>query len=226
MNNHTPTKRCTQCGNVYPATREYFHKSGKYLQSCCKTCRSVMRLRNSKAFIDLPNEAWVDIPDYEHIYQVSNLGRVRSVRGSHSLIGGKLITLTPSGNGYLHFTAAKNGDVINLYVHRLVALLFIGDAPDGHIVNHKNGQKQDNRIDNLEYVTPSENNLHAFRVLGHRSRSGERVPTSKLTAKQVKEIRNLYASGGVTQQQLADRYGVVAPCIHQIVKRKTWKDVA
>jgi hypothetical protein len=102
-------------------------------------------------------EIWKDIPGYEGKYQASNLGRVKGPRG--------ILRPFISQGGYLINTAYVNGDRVREGVHRLVALAFIPNTEDKPQINHINGNKLDNRPENLEWVTCSENNLHRRRVL-------------------------------------------------------------
>jgi hypothetical protein len=97
-------------------------------------------------------------PTASGIYQVSNLGQIR--RSDN----GKLKTLSRSENGYLIFGHFSNGQRLNILVHRAVAQAFLGKCPDGMEVNHKDGNKLNNRLGNLEYVTRSENLKHATRL--------------------------------------------------------------
>lgn len=122
-------------------------------------------------------ETWRPIKGLEGEYEASNFGRVRSID--------RFITNPGNPNGgyrqygkLLIACAAKNGyNVVNIgkrrgtkYVHRLVATAFLGEIPQGMTINHKDGDKSNNRIENLEIVTYRENHLHAFRVL-HRTPS-------------------------------------------------------
>ena len=111
-------------------------------------------------------------------------------------------------------------------VHRAVALAFIGPRPDGYQVNHRSGDKLDNSVANLEYVTCRRNIRHAWRTGLYRSEHsrGEKNPFAKLTDEDVQAIRQLSAS--VPIGQLATQFGVTRENIWQIVKRKTWKHVA
>lgn len=106
-------------------------------------------------------EIWKDIPDYEG-YQVSNLGRGKSLFRS----GRKNeIILNPlkSSNGYLKFTLSLNGKTKQMLIHRLVAIVFIPNPENKPTVNHKFGNKWDNRASVLEWNTHAENRSHTFK---------------------------------------------------------------
>ena len=107
----------------------------------------------------LRNEIWKDISEYSN-YQISSLGNVRSNKyGCWRLLNPAL-----DGAGYLIVYLRKDKKSIRFHVHRLVAQVFVNG--NGSDVNHKNGIKTDNRADNLEWCSRSENVKHAIRVLG------------------------------------------------------------
>jgi hypothetical protein len=100
-------------------------------------------------------EIWKDIPDYEGIYQVSNLGNIRSFKnGGYGLrIEPKLLKPSIAGCGYLKTILSKNGIEKNGYIHRLVALAFLNHKSDGThnvVIDHINNIKTDNRVENLQ----------------------------------------------------------------------------
>jgi hypothetical protein len=103
-------------------------------------------------------ELWRDIPGWEGLYQVSNLGGIRNWKGD-------LLKPFLSRNGYLVATLYRNGQKTRTGVHRLIASAFIPNPEGKEQTNHKNGIKTDNRVENLEWATCSENNLHRRRVL-------------------------------------------------------------
>ena len=106
-------------------------------------------------------EEWRDIELYPN-YQVSNLGNVRSVTHIDSMgrvKKGQNKNLKKHPKGYLVVVLNHNENVL---VHRLVANTFLGNAPCGHEVNHKDGNKQNNCVENLEWVTKSENQRHRY----------------------------------------------------------------
>lgn len=121
--------------------------------------------------------------------------------------------------GYLQVRALIGSKRYHVGAHRLVWSYRNGPIPPGMVVNHKNGRKDDNRPENLECVTPSENVSHAHRT-GLKDQRGQRNPAAKLSDHQIAEIRLAYASGGITQQALAVRYGVGFQHISRLVKGK------
>lgn len=173
-------------------------------------------------------EVWKRIPGYEK-YDVSNLGRVRS----YCQPGFKKAAPTPqrilkagkNREGYLSVSLSSNQGRRKIDIHRLVALAFIGPPPDGMIVCHKDDNPANNNLENLKYGTLSENSYDALRN-GRRSiLYGEDHNKAKLTAKQVNEIRQLYATGAYTLVELGKMFGVHHTNISLIVKRKTWQNV-
>lgn len=113
-------------------------------------------------------EIWKDIQGYEGRYQVSNLGRVKSIS--------KGVVMKPfiCGSGYQELILL-NGERKPKLLHRLVAEAFIPNAHGKKEVNHKDGDKFNNRADNLEWVTPSENQMHSHRVLGNKCSNPRKV---------------------------------------------------
>lgn len=116
------------------------------------------------------NEIWKDIPGWEGMYQVSNMGHIRSMprewlhRGRCSLwLPGKEIQVRGHYRGYMRFDMHRDGKRTTMYVHEAVASAFLGKRPDAMaVVNHRNGDKGENRIENLEWATRSENIQHYY----------------------------------------------------------------
>ena len=172
----------------------------------------------------IDNEIWKDVPGYEGLYRVSNRG------GLQGYFQGKWRTRKTyaANHGYIRCSLTKNGIRISQPIHRIVLLAFAGKPPKPDMqCNHKNGIKNDNRLENLEWVTISENIQHSYDVIGrgHPNNSGERNgSTTKLTTDQVLEIRRLH-KGGVRVGVLATLYGVKHSTISDIVRRKNWKHI-
>ena len=105
-------------------------------------------------------EIWKDIKDYEGLYQISNLGNVKSlIRSSTNAI---IMKPKLSTSGYYSVMLYKDGTHKTFYVHRLAALSFIPNPDNKPQVNHKDGNKLNNTLENLEWVTISENQKHAI----------------------------------------------------------------
>lgn len=170
-------------------------------------------------------ERWRDVPGYEGIYEVSDKGRVRTlvtrVRGYKA---GTLLKQGTNVDGYKTVTLLKDGVSQQTYVHRIVMLSFVGE-PGEHEVNHKNGVKDDNRLENLEYMSHGDNMRHAVYELKVYRPYGERHPRARLTDEDVQTIRARFA-GGAKRNALANEYGLTPAAIYQIVNRRTWKHIA
>lgn len=106
-------------------------------------------------------EEWRQVLD--GYYSVSNLGNVRREKEGENTFAGRLKKASLSGNGYMIFGAFLNGKRTNVLLHRAVAEAFLGKCPHGYQVNHIDGNKKNNNINNLEYLTPSDNQKHALK---------------------------------------------------------------
>lgn len=119
---------------------------------------------------------WKDIVGYEGIYQVSNTGAVKRI-GMYTNQTGKTWSserlLKPSikENGYMIVGLSKNGKVSAKYIHRLVAMAYIDNPLNKPTVNHKDGNKKNNNIDNLEWTTYLENNIHSIKILNRDTKN-------------------------------------------------------
>lgn len=166
-----------------------------------------------------PEVEWLDIPGYVGIYQVSNTGSVRRLK-SHGKLPPLSTVYMREKNTYLRINLSKQGLRQEFSVHRLVMLAFKGEPSKGMDVNHINGIRTDNRLDNLEYCTRKENIRHSIDVLG-RSRTGTGNGYAKLKDDDVREIRQLIAIGE-SDQSICIRYSVVPRTIRFIRTNKTW----
>lgn len=106
-------------------------------------------------------EKWKDVDGYDGLYKVSNLGRVK---GKH-----RIKSQQDNGKGYLMVRLNKNGESRWHLVHRLVAKAFIENPENKPTVNHIDGNRKNNKFNNLEWATYSENNLHSYRSNGRKS---------------------------------------------------------
>ena len=163
-------------------------------------------------------EIWKNVVGYEDFYEVSNLGNVR--RKSKNLKS----FISP--HGYRTLSLSKNGDCKSKIVHRLVAEAFLNNIEGKEQVNHKDCNKINNHVDNLEWMTSSENSLHASKNGLHRNQNGENNNMSKLTEKEVLHIRELIERGMSAYKVHKDYY----PHLHQqtiygIKQKRLWKNI-
>lgn len=161
-------------------------------------------------------EIYKDIPGYEGRYQISNLGNVKSL-----IRKGKFLSQSDNGRGYLKVRLFDNENKAKTWkVHRLVMLTFVGESE--MTVNHKNGVKSDNRLDNLEYLSNEQNIKQAY----HNSLIGlgnEHIH-SKLSEGAVLICRASYAAG-MSGRELARYAGVSEHTMRRIINRKTWQHI-
>ncbi len=135
----------------------------------------------------------------------------------------RLLKTNKTTRGYLKVMLYKNGKGIDCLVHRLILKTFNHLLIPGLEVNHKNGIKTDNRLENLEWTTRTENERHARLVLG-KDLKGEKHILSKIRASWVPEIKRL-RSEGKTLSSIAKQYGVGISTVHRIVKGLAWTHV-
>lgn len=125
--------------------------------------------------MSMKEEVWKDIEGFEGCYQVSNFGRVKSlerhVRKSNGVImyvAERILKPRKNKNGYLTVYPCKESRYMPIDIHRAAGIAFIPNPNNYKDINHKDGNKENNSVDNLEWVTRSQNITHAYRVLGHR----------------------------------------------------------
>lgn len=164
-------------------------------------------------------EEWRPIVGYEGFYSISNVGRVRRDKTTSRARAGHILRCCVSNDDYLQVGLCRPGcKPATFRVHRLVYAAFHGPIPPDRVVNHKNGDKLDASIDNLELMTVQENILHGYRALG-RPPTGE-----KLEAAQVIRIRERRHAGSKLADIAID-FDVSLPTIAMIVHGKTWASV-
>lgn len=171
----------------------------------------------------IEGEEWRPVVGYEEHYAVSNTGRVKRTSYGKRTNPGRLRKITTARSGYQWLRLNVDGQESKaLFVHRLVLEAFIGPRPDLD-VNHKNGNKSDNRLENLEYCTRAENIRHAIReirTMKYDHVSGQNGVVSKLTDIQARMIRDLHATGKYSQVTLAAAFGVSQPAIHHVLYKR------
>lgn len=155
------------------------------------------------------SEIWKPIPMTDGRYEASSFGRIRRIwTSARRPKSGNPLKNAPRQHGYTEVRVSdcreRNFTVL---AHRLIANAFHGNCPAGKEINHKNGKKSDNRPDNLEYVTRSENLRHSFRELRSAS-SYTRWGPQKLTKQDVQEIILRYATGYFLQREIAKDFKI------------------
>jgi len=190
-------------------------------------------------------EIWKDVKGYDNMYQVSNLGRVKSVprtgvqhHNATQVFKGRILKpYKKPKRGYMSVVFSKGNTLKTYSVHRLVAKAFIPNPENKYSVNHINGNPSDNIITNLEWATASEQMQHAVKI--GLQPIGSKHPHSKLTENYVREIRDYvknnaryYSNGkpwGYGRKALAEKYGVTESTIKEVVNghknRAVWEHV-
>lgn len=170
-------------------------------------------------------EVWKDIPEYEGLYQVSDLGRVKSLGRLVKHVSGlqrvreRIRKLQPHTFGYLMLALHRNGRGVCRTVHSLVLEAFEGPCPKGMECRHLDGDPTNNTRRNLQWGTRQEQNVD--RVVHGTSNRGARNGQSKLTESEVRKIR---ASKG-TDKEIAKEFGVAGSQVTRIKSGKTWGHV-
>lgn len=172
-------------------------------------------------------ENWLPVVGYEGLYEVSDLGRVRTLHGKHQ---GRIMTPTITARGYLRVGIRKNRVRQHFAVHRIVLAAFVGPRPEKNECDHLNNVKTDNRLCNLEYVTSSENKLRAYKTGARMPAVGSKHGMSKLTEDDVLRIKDLLSkieSGELmlSRREISTRFNVSDGCIKDIQAGRLWQHV-
>lgn len=166
-------------------------------------------------------EVWKDVKGFKGLYQVSNLGNVKRLI-SERVFAERLIGRTIDRYGYVKRVLSKKGKNNYFTEHRLVAIAFINNPDNKATVNHINGIKTDNRVENLEWNTSKENKQHAV-ITGITNKKGINHHKCKLTEEQVHEIRKIGFSQ--TRMSLSKKYEVSRTNILGIIRGNFWKHI-
>lgn len=160
------------------------------------------------------SERWRPVPDYEGIYSVSDRGRVRREAGSERCKVSRILKPGSDTQGYLHVRLCRNGRGKTTKVHHLVLDAFVGSRRKGRVCNHKNGTRDDNRLENLEWVTHRQNTWHQYHVLGDEPHARKKVTHLRLIQHRL--------SLGWSQQRIADDLGIGQWTVSLISRGKHW----
>jgi len=184
----------------------------------------------------LEGESWLPVQGFEEYYHISNMGRLKildrlcwknATDKLHTRIKKERISaMIPNDKGYPSHILVKDDIKHTQTIHRLVALHFIPNPENKPQVNHKNGIKWDNRVENLEWVTESENSIHAYETGLSKAVSGESHYQAKITDEKAREIKyQLSVKNDRTLQEIADICGVGRSIVKDISQNSTWKHI-
>lgn len=163
----------------------------------------------------MTKELWKSIRGYEGLYEISSFGVVKR----------KTVLSVFIRNGYPSIALSKNGQVKNVYIHRLVADTFILNPLRKKTVNHKDACKTNNKLSNLEWLSDHQNQQHAIANKLHKR--GGKHGMAKIKEQDAIEIRRLNGlkKGKISQFSLAKRYGISQGQVSAILSRKNWKHI-
>lgn len=201
---------CKVCGKQKEDT-DFYGKTYTCKRCVCEHNSRMVRERNLKEHPDLPSEIWKPYIGDQR-YSVSSLGRVRGIYS-------QLLSPKTHRQGYLWLRVGNK----HCLVHRLVAETFIPNPENKATVNHINANKTDNRIENLEWATQTENNRHAHRLnLCPFTLKRWKISTRgfKVSKRQVNTIKKKFESG-ISQAELAEEYHISKSQVCRIVRGKS-----
>jgi len=174
-------------------------------------------------------EIWKTIKDFPD-YAVSDFGMIKRIMNNKNnrFKAGTILKPQKKKHGYLEVNLFNGGKQFSKLIHRLVLETF--NYKCGYEVNHKNGIKTDNRLENLEWCTRSENEKHAYKIglknPDYNSKNvGENHPQSILTEKDVIKIKEHLKYNILNQKEIGDKFGVKSYVISKIKLGKTWKHI-
>jgi hypothetical protein len=179
---------------------------------------------------DMPTETWKDVPGWEGLYAVSDLGRVKSLKRPMvspnpgiTYYKDKILRQQHVRNEYLRARLCRDGKVFNFLLHRLVGLSFIPNEKGYKEINHIDGCKHNNKKDNLEWCNRSQNIQHAFDTGLAKGIKGFKW-AAKLTKKQVIKIKILLEKD-IDHAYISESFGISRRTVRDIKSGRTWSDV-
>lgn len=185
-------------------------------------------MRTAKLTYDISpieNEEWIPVKGYEESYEISNMGRVRSLprKGSPNV---NYLKASSDDSMYkiVGLIKVKGAKSKTTKIHRLVAEHFIPNPFNLPEVNHKLGNKNDNRASELEWCTHQRNIKHAFEI-GIKSQIGSKCPRAKIKEQDAIDIRRKFSPLIYTRKMLAREYNISEASVKKILNRTNWSHV-
>lgn len=158
-----------------------------------------------------------DILNFEGLYQIDENGNILNV-SKQRVFKPK----SANSRGYVTVDLFKDGNRKGFLMHRLIAQSFIPNPLNLPFINHINGIKTDNRVENLEWCSASENTRHSFKI-GLQSNLGSKHPQTSLSEDDVLKIRSM--KDNLSIREISNLYNVSIPCIRQILNRTSWRHI-
>jgi hypothetical protein len=212
---------CQHCNKEFTPKRTLIY--------CSNACRLSIKRKPIEKIFDLENEIWKPVFEYENLYEVSNFGRVKrkekkvysEERNCYFIKKERICNQFVDRYKYVNLVV-YGVKTKRVTLHRIIANAFIPNPQNKPCVNHKDGNKLNNSIENLEWVTRSENTRHAYK--NNLIPNGENHPKSKLTNSQVIDIyKRVYS--GETCIKLSKEFNVHPETITNIKFKRMWKNV-
>lgn len=170
-------------------------------------------------------ETWRPVVGYENIYEVSSSGNVRRLHDGNRYRALSVLRPTKHRDGYCSVILSDaEHRRSTLRVHRIVLTAFVGCPPSGHECNHKNSVRDDNRVENLEWVTPSQNVLHTYQN-GRTPLRGTSNPNARFTEADIRGVRMLCDSKALTYTEIARMFGMTRNNVSLIGRRRAWNHI-
>ena len=177
---------------------------------------------------------WKIIPNTNNNYLAHPNGDIKRADGVVNFgsqirpVGGKILSPKTKSNGYkeVNLMIERNKGV-SKYVHRIIATTFLGEIPKGFNINHKDGNKSNNNLDNLEIVSFSENIKHAYRngLIKSNPPKGSEHPNSKTNEKEVTKIRKEHSKHHSIKKLQTDYPHLSKGILAKVVYRESWKHI-